>query len=112
MVNVADWSVTPNLNVTVDGINIAEGCPAGNVNAMGRAIMAGVRSMYNGLPNLSNYVLINGSTPFTGQPTFQGRGGFIHNASSSLASGRRFVTTVGAGSPSGAADGDEWIEYS
>lgn len=37
---VADWSTTAADNTTVGPVNIAEGCPAGNMNNMGREMMA------------------------------------------------------------------------
>lgn len=38
--DIFTWSATPGSNTLVDGINIAEGCPAGNVNNALRSIMA------------------------------------------------------------------------
>lgn len=40
--SVADWSTDPNANTTVGGINIAENCPAGNINGALREMMAEV----------------------------------------------------------------------
>lgn len=42
---VSDWSTDADLNVSIDGINIAEGCPPSNVNNALRAIMANVKDM-------------------------------------------------------------------
>lgn len=47
---VADWSATAGSNTTVDGINIAEGCPPANLNNALRAIMANVRVFYDNVP--------------------------------------------------------------
>lgn len=41
---VSDWSVTPNSNDNVGGINIAEGCAAANLNNAIRTVMAQVKS--------------------------------------------------------------------
>lgn len=41
---VSDWSEDADLNVSIDGINIAEGCPPSNVNNALRAIMANVKA--------------------------------------------------------------------
>ena len=111
-VNVSDWSETPSSNSTVDGINIAEGCPAGNVNGGLRAIMAGVKTMFLALPNLADYLKKDGSTATTGQLIYSGRGAYIHNADTSLTSGRRFVQAIGGSVPAGMQDGDELLEYS
>ncbi|SES08769.1 hypothetical protein [Sphingobium sp. YR768] len=37
---VADWNTDPSLNTSIGGINIAENCPAGNVNNAIRELMA------------------------------------------------------------------------
>lgn len=42
---VANWSTDADLNVSIDGINIAEGCPPSNVNNAIRAIMANVKAL-------------------------------------------------------------------
>jgi len=44
---VSDWSTTPALNTTIDGTNIGENCPPGNLNNMGRSIMAAVKSKFD-----------------------------------------------------------------
>lgn len=50
MADIFDWSSTPGSNTLVDGINIAEGCPAGNVNNGMRSMMALIRNSFaNGL---------------------------------------------------------------
>lgn len=71
MADLFDWSSTPGSNTLVDGINIAEGCPAGNVNNAMRSIMALVRNTFaNGLKTF-----LSGSAPLpeanggTGQTT-------------------------------------------
>lgn len=46
MASLFDWSSTAGSNTTVDGINIAEGCPAANVNNGMRSIMALVRQSF------------------------------------------------------------------
>lgn len=41
---VSDWSVTPNSNDNVGGVNIAEGCAAANINNAIRTVMAQIKS--------------------------------------------------------------------
>lgn len=107
---VQDWSRDPALNSNIDGVNIAEGCPPGNMNDMGRRIMASVRVMFDGLTGSSGgpYVAQTGGV-FLTQPTFQGRGGFLHNNDASAVSGRVFVQPLGGTPPAGAA-GDWLVE--
>lgn len=108
-VNVADWSETPASNGTVDGINIAEGCPAGNVNGAIRSIMAGVKTMYLALPSVAGYVTRTAGS-FLTNPTFSGRGGYVHFNDTSLTSGRIFVQPSGGAAPT-MANGDILLEY-
>lgn len=42
-----DWATTNAGNGSVGGINIAEGCPAGNLNNSSREIMAEARAAFN-----------------------------------------------------------------
>ena len=46
---VADWDTNPDNNTDVSGINIAEGCPAQNINNAMRAIMAQIAAFYASL---------------------------------------------------------------
>lgn len=49
---IQNWSDNPDLNTDVSGINIAEGCPPGNINDALRQIMASMKSLYaNSLVN-------------------------------------------------------------
>lgn len=41
------YSTTPALNVSVNGINIAELCPAGNLNDAQRQVMADIKTWYD-----------------------------------------------------------------
>jgi len=42
MAGVQDWTYTANQNTSIDGINIAENCPAANINNSIRALMSDV----------------------------------------------------------------------
>lgn len=59
MPGLFDWSATPSSNSTVDGINIAEGCPAGNMNGALRSTMALVRQSFSS--TLANF--LSGASP-------------------------------------------------
>lgn len=48
--SVQDWSTDPAANTSVGPVNIAEGCPAANMNNMGREIMAQVKAFVDSLP--------------------------------------------------------------
>lgn len=107
---VQDYNATPASNTSISGINIGEGMTAANVNNAIRTMMADIRVFYNGVPVAADYMPIVGGT-FTGDITRNGRGGYLHHASSTYLSGRVFVTALGAADPTSAV-GDIWIELS
>jgi hypothetical protein len=41
-----DWSTIAGSNITVEGVNISEGCPAANLNDGARGIMAAIRNTF------------------------------------------------------------------
>lgn len=51
---VSDWSATADENTTVDGINIAEHCPAKNMNDALRAVMAALKTKCDALDSTDN----------------------------------------------------------
>lgn len=106
---VSDWSADPNQNGTISGTNIAENCPAANVNDAIRKIMANVRLMYDGLPNGSTFVTKTGAI-FLDQPMFSGRGAFLHHNDPTLTSARVYVQAAGGSPPAGMVNGDFLIE--
>lgn len=61
---VSDWSEDADLNVSIDGINIAEGCPPSNVNNALRAIMANVKALKEAIEDgvASAYLSLSGGT--------------------------------------------------
>lgn len=106
----SDYSTTPASNTTIGGINIAEGCPAGNINGAFRQLMADAKAEHDAQPSLADYVEKDGSVPFTGQPTYSGRGAFLHHNNSANSSGRIFVQASGGSAPS-MSNGDWLAEY-
>jgi hypothetical protein len=106
----SDYSSTPASNTTIAGINIAEGCPAGNINGAVRQLMADAKDEHDALPDLADYVLLDGTAAFTGQPTYSGRGAFIHHNNSANTSGRIFIQASGGTAPS-MSNGDLLLEY-
>jgi microcystin-dependent protein len=51
---VSDWSATADENTTVDGINIAEHCPAKNINNAIRSVMAALKNKCDALDATDN----------------------------------------------------------
>ena len=52
--SVSDWSATADENTSIDGINIAEHCPAKNMNDALRAVMAALKNKCDTLDNTDN----------------------------------------------------------
>lgn len=106
-----DYSTTPASNTSINGINIAEGCASGNVNNALRQLAADGRTLYNTVSAISvaNYMPLAGGV-FTGNPTYSGRGGYIHHNDSGNTSGRVFIQASGGAAPS-MSNGDWLLEY-
>ena len=51
---VQDWSATADENTSIDGINIAEHCPAKNMNDALRAVMAALKTKCDALDSTDN----------------------------------------------------------
>lgn len=54
MAGVSDWSATADENTSIDGINIAEHCPAKNMNDALRAVMAALKAKCDALDSTDN----------------------------------------------------------
>jgi hypothetical protein len=107
--SVQDYSTTPITNATISGINIAEGCPAGNMNAAIRQMMADVKVFYDDRVDPANYVPKTGGA-FTGPIRLTGRGGYVHNAASTDLGGAFYKIPFGGELPSGLVAGDFVLE--
>lgn len=52
--SVSDWSATADENTSIDGLNIAEHCPAKNMNNALRAVMAALKTKCDALDTTDN----------------------------------------------------------
>ena len=103
---IADWSTTAALNISINGISIAENCPPANLNDMGRNIMADVKTAFDALPSVTGKLDASAGV-FTGtQPVYTGRGAYRHNNDSSLTSGQEYFLPEGSAYPSSPVAGD------
>lgn len=101
MVSPTEFSVDPNANTTIGGVNVAEMCPPDGINNALRYVAAVVRVAYNSIPGPGAYVPASGGT-FTGDIVRQGRGGYLHHASSALTSGQVYFLPEGSALPAAA----------
>lgn len=113
--NVSDWSNDPATNTSIDGVNIGEGCPPGNLNNAIRIVMAAVRNFKTDFDTVSLIVqdkLSSAAAVFTGtQPKYTGEGAMLHHADSGNVSGRVHILPEGSARPSGASNGDIVFYY-
>lgn len=100
------WSTTASANVTVNGVNIAEGCPPANINNAIREVMAGTASLRDAVPSISGLMPTSAGT-FTGtQPKYTGAGAYLFNADSANTSGRVSILADGSANPTSPSNGD------
>jgi hypothetical protein len=109
---VEDWSSVASENTTIDGTNIDEGCPPGGLNNAIRSVMAAVRVMYNNLPNVSTLMPKAGGVFSGTQPTYTGRGAYLHSNDSANASGQVYYLTTGTPLPTSPVNGMVVFFYS
>jgi hypothetical protein len=108
----ASYSSTPDVNVSCNGINVAENCPAANVNNVLRQLMADGRELYDIVAaiSVSSYMPLTGGA-FTGNITRSGAGGFLYHANSALANAPVYVQLSSADLPSSPAEGTIVFQY-
>lgn len=110
MVDISGLSQTPSANTSVGGINIAENCPAANVNDAQRWLAAAIATIRDAIPNAATFMSKAGGI-FTGNPTYSGQGGYLHNASSAALGGTVTPLPQGSPLPASPSDGDIVIFY-
>lgn len=106
------YSTTASANVSINGIDVAEGCPAANINDAIRQLMADGRSLYDTVAaiNVSSYMPKTGGV-FSGSISRAGAGVYPYWASSSLGGGAMYLQPSSVSLPSSAADGTIVFQY-
>lgn len=95
---VQDWSATPDENTTIDGLDIAEHCPAKNINDAIRSVMASVKKNDASVVHTADAETITGAKTFT--ETIAGTAAAAEKLTTA-----RTITLSGAASGSVAFDG-------
>lgn len=103
-----DYSSDPAENTSIAGINIAENCPAGNLNDVCRQLAADGKTLADAVSALGSYMPVTGGA-FTGDITRSGRGAYRNNASSSLTDGQDFFYAEGSALPTAAPGRVVWF---
>ena len=103
---VEDYNTVASLNVSIEGINIGEGCPPANINNAFRQFMADIKVFSQTVPSTTTLLPKAGGV-FSGvQPIYTERGAYSHWNDAALTSGRKFVVASGAADPTGLVAGD------
>jgi hypothetical protein len=111
-VSFSAYSPTPALNVSLNGINIDEGCAAGNLNNAVRQLAADGKALSDTVAaiNVSGYMLVAGGA-FTGNIVRSGAGAYWYHANSSQASAPVYTQLSSAALPSSPAEGTVVFQY-
>ena len=106
------YSLTPASNTSINGINIAENCPAANVNNALRQLASDGRELYDTVNGISvgSYMPLSGGA-FTGSVTKSGNGAFWYFNSSSLVGGAVYVQPSSSALPTSPAEGTVVLQY-
>lgn len=111
MSGFSSYATTAAANVTINGISIAENCPAANVNNAIRQIMADARAFADSAATATGLMPKSGGA-FTGQITRSGSGGYLYNAASAQSGGAVYVLPQGTSLPSSPQEGTFVFFYS
>lgn len=112
MAGFASYSTTADSNTSVGGINVAEGCPAANVNNAIRYILKEGKELSNIVAAISTSTLMPKSGgAFTGTITRASSGGYLYHANSSQGTGPVYTQPVASSLPSSPAEGTIVFQY-
>jgi hypothetical protein len=100
----SSYATTAAANVTINGLSIAEGCPAANINNAIRELMADARAFADSAASTTGLMPKSGGA-FTGQITRSGAGGYLYNANSAQSGGAVYVQASGTALPSSPTEG-------
>lgn len=101
MPSASEFSLTPDANVTIGGVNVAEDCSPGGLNDALRYVAAVARDSYDRIPAPNTLMPKTGGT-FSGEITRSGRGGYLHHANSAQSSGQVHTLPEGTARPASA----------
>ena len=106
------YSVTPSLNVSINGVNVAENCAAANINDAIRQLMADGKALSDTVSaiNVSGYMPLAGGT-FSGPINRSGAGGYFYHANSAQAAAPVYTQLSSAALPSSPAEGTIVLQY-
>lgn len=102
----SSYSTTPASNTSINSINVAENCPAANINNAIRQLMADGKTLDNTVAAISTSTLMpKAGGAFTGAITRSSAGGYLYHAGATQAVGPVYTQAVGSSLPSSPAEG-------
>lgn len=107
-----NYSLTPAANISCNGINIGENCPAANVNNVLRQLMADGKELADtvSLISVSSYLpLVGGSV--TGNIVRSGAGPHLFHMNGSFSVGSVYIQQQAASLPSSPGEGAMVFTY-
>jgi hypothetical protein len=112
MAAFSTYSTTASLNTSIRGVNVAENCPAANINDVSRGLAAEGRELYDivNAINVSSYMPLAGGA-FTGPITRSTAGSYLYWNSASLTGGAMYVQLTTDALPSSPAEGTIVFQY-
>lgn len=108
MATFGDWDDTPSDNNAIDGVNIAEGCPPGNLNNAVRSVMAACKTFDNDKADPALLAKI-ADTVISTNAKATGRGAILHHGNAANLSGK--ITVQATGTAPAMSDGDILLEW-
>ena len=108
----SDYSLTPSMNVSINGISVTEGCAAGNMNDALSQLMADARALSDTVTSIdvSSYMPKSGGA-FTNTITRNGAGGYLYHASATQATGPVYTQPSATALPPSPAEGTVVFQY-
>ena len=107
---ISDYNEDPDLNTSINGINIAEGCPPSGINNAIRQLMADLKSVLGG--SAGGLVHTSGDETIGGTKTFTSTiAGSISGNAASATRWNGAAKTVSTAEASGGAAGDVHFQY-
>lgn len=95
-----EFSTSPNVNVTIGGIDVGEGCSPGGINGAIRYVAAVMRDTYDRIPAAGGFVPTTGGS-YTGDILRATRGAYLHHAGAAQTDGRVIFLPEGSARPVG-----------
>ncbi len=105
-----DYSTNPDANGAIAGINVADGCPPGNINDAIRQLAADGKQLADQVSGGSTSMPKTGGA-FTGTITREGGGAYLYHASGSYTDGRFHILAQGSPRPSNPGEGAIVLYY-